>query len=103
MKKEIVFRGTKYFLEMAGALEVEKDFQKFPAKVATGAQILHGSFRLPRAAVELLNRRAAAGKSTFEELWMEGCARALQAELFIRPLGEGFTFVVDQRFFEGPG
>lgn len=102
MKKAFQFTDKSFELEMGGDAEAEGDFHKCPGAVFHGGQAHKGVFKLTKVAWETVNRKAQESARPLEEKLTEGCVDVLRAELYIRPIPEGFLYVVDHRFFDKP-
>lgn len=100
MKLEFEFCGKKYSLEMDGRAEGADGFYHINGRLLADGQQRDGVFRLTKLALDTARAEAEHGRRAEEELLLAGCREALRAELFIRPIGAGFNFVVDHRFFE---
>ncbi|MEW5978167.1 MAG: hypothetical protein AB1898_20415 [Acidobacteriota bacterium] len=100
MRREFQFLKQRYELEMTGAGDPDGDFVKCPATVVCDAHRREGMFKLTKMAWEVVNHKAGETKRALDELLLEGCVRAVRAELYIRPVPEGFSYVVDHRFFQ---
>ena len=100
MKKDFTFIDKSFALEMNGSTEAEGEFQKCSG-VVLGEGVQHkGVFKLTKFAWEAANKKAQEKNKSFAEILIDGCIDALKAELYIRPIPEGFTYVVDHRFFD---
>ena len=102
MKKAFQFTDKRFELEMGTDSEAEGDFHKVPGTVLYGGQVHKGIFKLTKVAWEAVNRKAQESARPLEEKLAEGCVDVLRAELYIRPIPEGFSYVVDHRFFDKP-
>jgi hypothetical protein len=102
MKKEFHFTDKRFELEMGAEAEAEGDFQKCPGTVLHNGQAHKGIFKLTKVAWETVNRKATESSRPLDEKLTEGCVDVLRAELYIRPIPEGFSYVVDHRFFDKP-
>jgi hypothetical protein len=100
MKEDFKFVNQSYALEMNAAAEPDGDFQKCPGVVSYGGAQHKGVFKLTKAAWETANKKAQERKKSLDQILVEGCIGALKAELYIRPIPDGFNYVVDHRFFE---
>ncbi len=98
MKKEFKFLDNPYALEMNASAEADGGFMKCAGTVFQERNQCEGVFKLTKYAWEVANKKAQ-GKS-LEEVLVNGSIDALIAELYIRPIPDGFTYVVDHRFFE---
>lgn len=85
---------------MDGSAETEGDFQKCRSVVLGGGVQHKGIFKLTKFAWEAANKKAQEKKKPLVEILIDGCIDALKAELYIRPIPEGFSYIVDHRFFE---
>lgn len=102
MKKTFTFAGKQFELEMGTSAEAEGEFFKCAGTVFHEGQARKGMFKLTKVAWEAVNRKAQEGRQPLDEKLVEGCIDALKAELFIRPIPDGFSYVVDHRFFDKP-
>ena len=102
MKKAFQFMDKRFELEMGGVAEVDGDFQKCAGTVVHQDQAHKGVFKLTKVAWETVNRKATESARPLDEKLTEGCVDVLRAELYIRPIPEGFSYVVDHRFFDKP-
>jgi len=102
MRKEFQFIDKRFELEMGSNAEAEGDFQKCPGTVLHGGQAHKGIFKLTKVAWETVNRKAQESARPLDEKLTEGCVDVLRAELYIRPIPDGFSYVVDHRFFDKP-
>jgi len=102
MKKAFQFVDKQFELEMAGDGEAEGDFQKCPGTVFHGGHTHKGVFKLTKVAWETVNNKAMESARPLDEKLTEGCVDVLRAELYIRPIPDGFSYVVDHRFFDKP-
>ncbi|HEU0046083.1 MAG TPA: hypothetical protein VFQ43_00595 [Nitrososphaera sp.] len=100
MKKDFKFIDKSFALEMDGSAETEGDFQKCRSVVLGGGVQHKGIFKLTKFAWEAANKKAQEKKKPLVEILIDGCIDALKAELYIRPIPEGFSYIVDHRFFE---
>jgi len=102
MKKAFQFIDKRFELEMRADAEAEGDFQKCFGTVFHLDQAHKGVFKLTKVAWETVNRKAQESARPLEEKLTEGCVDVLRAELYIRPIPDGFSYVVDHRFFDKP-
>lgn len=102
MKKVFDFFGQAYALEMDGSAEAEGDFQLFKAVVTRTGETRKGVFKLTKSAWEAVNRKAQESQRPLDENLVEGCVDAIKAELYIRPLPDEFSYLLDHRYFEKP-
>ncbi|MCI0621411.1 MAG: hypothetical protein L0387_07040 [Acidobacteria bacterium] len=102
MKKEFQFVDKRFELEMGVTAEPEGDFLKCPGTVFHSQQAHKGVFKLTKVAWETVNRKAQESARPLDEKLAEGCVDVLRAELYIRPIPDGFSYVVDHRFFDKP-
>lgn len=100
MKKDFRFIDKNFALEMDSSAEAEGDFQKCQGVVLGGGVQHKGTFKLTKFAWEAATRKAQEKKKPLAEILVDGCIDALRAELYIRPIPDGFSYVVDHRFFE---
>lgn len=100
MKREFKFVNRTFALEMDGSAETEGEYQKCPAIVFDGGTQRRGAFKLTKFAWETLQKKAQETHKPLAEMLVNGCTDSLVAELYIRPIPEGFNYVVDHRFFE---
>jgi len=102
MKKAFQFIDKEFELEMGAGAEAEGDFQTCPGTVFHLDKAHKGVFKLTKVAWETVNRKAQESARPLEEKLTEGCVDVLRAELYIRPIPDGFSYVVDHRFFDKP-
>ena len=102
MKKAFQFIDKRFELDMGAIAEPEGDFHKCPGTVFYSDQAYKGVFKLTKVAWETVNRKAQESGRPLEEKLTEGCVDVLRAELYIRPIPDGFSYVVDHRFFDKP-
>ncbi len=102
MRKEFRFLDKKFDLEMAAAAEPEGDFMKCAGTVSHNGQTRKGVFKLTQGAWQAVNRKAQETGRPLNEKLVEGCVDVLRAELYIRLIPDGFSYVVDYRFFDKP-
>lgn len=102
MKKAFQFLDKRFELEMSATPEPEGEFQKCLGTVVHNDQAHKGFFKLTKVAWETVNRKAQESARPLEEKLTEGCVDVLRAELYIRSIPEGFSYVVDHRFFDKP-
>ena len=102
MRKEFKFIDKRFELEMGSSAEAEGDFFKCPGTVLHEGQTRKGTFKLTKVAWETVNRKAEESRKPVEEKLVDGCVDVLKAELYIRPISDGFGYVVDHRFFDKP-
>ena len=100
MKKEFQFLAKRYSLSMESSAEVEGNFHKCAGKVHNGRTTCNGIFKLTQLAWEKANQKAKDKQRPLDEVLVDGCVQALKAELYIREIPDGFTYVTDHRFFE---
>ena len=100
MKREFKFINRALALDMDGSAEAEGDYQKCPAIVVDSGTQRRGVFKLTKSAWEMVQKKAQGTHKPLAEMLVNGCIDALIAELYIRPIPEGFDYVVDHRFFE---
>ena len=100
MKREFKFINRTLALEMDGSAETDGDYQKCGAIVFENGNQRKGGFKLTKFAWETLQKKAQERRQPLTEMLVNGCTDALIAELYIRPIPEGFNYVVDHRFFE---
>ena len=100
MKREFRFLNKALALEMDGSAENDGDYQKCPATVFDSGNQRRGGFKLTKFAWETLQKKTQETNKPLTEMLLSGCTDALIAELYIRPIPEGFDYVVDHRFFE---
>jgi hypothetical protein len=100
MKREFRFMNRTLALQMDGSAETDGDYQKCPAVVFDNGNQRKGGFKLTRFAWETLQKKAQETRKPLAEMLVNGCTDALIAELYIRPIPDGFNYVVDHRFFE---
>ena len=102
MKKAFQFIDKRFELEMGTNAEAEGDFQKCPGTLLHSGQSHKGIFKLTKVAWETVNRKAQESARPLDEKLAEGCVDVLRAELYVRPIPDGFSYVVDHRFFDKP-
>ena len=102
MKRDFDFFGQAYTLEMDGSSEAEGEFQLCKATVAGPGEIRKGAFKLTKSAWEAVNRKGQESQTPSYEKLVDGCVDAIKAELYIRPLSEGFSYLLDHRYFDKP-
>jgi len=100
MKREFKFINRTLALEMDGSAEADGDYQKCPASVSDRGAQRQGTFKLTKFAWETLQKKAQEQHKPLAEMLVNGCTDSLVAELYIRPIPDGFNYVVDHRFFE---
>ncbi len=102
MRKTFKFIDKMFELEMGPSAEADGDFFKCAGTVFNEGQAQKGTFKLTKVAWEAVNRKAQETQRPLEERLVEGCIDALKAELYIRAIPDGFSYVVDYRFFDKP-
>ena len=102
MKKAFQFVDKRFELEIGADAEAEGDFHKCAGTVFHGDQVRKGTFKLTKVAWETVNRKAQDSDRPLDEKLADGCVDVLRAELYIRPIPDGFSYVVDHRFFDKP-
>lgn len=102
MKKAFQFVDKRFELEIGADAEAEGDFHRCTGTVFQGDQVRKGTFKLTKVAWETVNRKAQESARPLDEKLAEGCVDVLRAELYIRPVPDGFSYVVDHRFFDKP-
>ncbi len=100
MKKKFHFLEKHYTLFMENWGEVDGKFHKFEGKVHNGRATCKGHFKLTQLALEKVNQVAKDNQWPLDRVLVEGCIQVLRAELYIREIPNGFSFVTDHRFFE---
>ncbi len=100
MKKKFHFLEKHYTLSMENWGEVDGKFHKFEGKVHNGRATCKGHFKLTQLALEKVNQVAKDNQWSLDRVLVEGCIQVLRAELYIREIPNGFSFVTDHRFFE---
>ncbi len=100
MKREFKFVNRTLALEMDGSSEAEGDFQKIGATFIDNGIQHRGIFKLTKFAWEVVQKKLQEKQNPLTEILLRGCIDALIAELYIRPIPEGFSYIVDHRFFE---
>ena len=100
MTKEFQFLQKRYSLSMEGSAEAEGKFHPCAGKVHNGQTTCNGIFKLTPLAWEKASQQAKDKQRSLDEVLVDGCIRALKAELYIREIPEGFSYVTDHRFFE---
>lgn len=63
-----------------------------------GSNHVKGTFKLTDTALALAEEKAAQEGGSMDEWLARGCVGSMIAELVIRPLRSGFSFVVDHRW-----
>jgi hypothetical protein len=102
MQKEFRFSGKRFQLAMGTSSETEGDFFKCQGTVFLDGKAHHGVFKLTKVAWDTVNLKAQEEQRPLDEKLVEGCVDALKAELYIRSIPDGFSYVVDHRFFDKP-
>lgn len=102
MKKAFQFADKRFELEVGGDSEVEGEFHKCNGTVSYNGQSHKGAFKLTKVAWEAANRKAQESARLLDEQLADGFVDVLRAELYIRPIPDGFSYVVDHRFFDKP-
>ena len=100
MKNEFQFLEKRYSLSMESSAEAEGNFHKCAGMVHNGRTTCNGIFKLTQLAWEKANQKAKDKQRPLDEVLVDGCVQALKAELYIREIPDGFTYVTDHRFFE---
>jgi len=100
MKKEFQFLEKHYTLSMESWVEVDGKFHTFAGKVHNGRATCKGHFKLTQLALEKANQIAKDNQWPLDRVLVEGCIQVLKAELYIREISDGFSYVTDHRFFE---
>ena len=100
MEKSFRFLNKEYSLQINGSAEAEGEFKKCPAIVAYGGKKYQGLFKLTPAAWDYATRKSQERNRPLEDILGEAGIAALKAELFIRQIPDGFSYVMDHRFFE---
>ena len=100
MTKEFQFLEKRYSLSMEGAAEVDGKFHKIAGNVHNGRATCNGHFKLTELALEKANQIAKDNQWPLDRVLVEGCIQVLRAELYIREIPDGFSYVTDHRFFE---
>ena len=102
MKRNFDFFGQAYTLEMDGSSEAEGEFQLCKATLILSGEDRKGVFKLTKNAWQAVNRKAQESQTLLNEKLVDGCVEAIKAELYIRPLPEGFSYLLDHRYFDKP-
>lgn len=100
MKKEFQFLERRYTLSMESWVEVDGKFHKFAGEVHNGRATCKGHFKLTQLALDNANQIAKDNQWPLDRVLVEGCIQVLKAELYIREIADGFSYVTDHRFFE---
>jgi len=100
MKKGFQFLEKPYTLSMESWVEVDGKFHKFAGEVHGGPATCKGHFKLTELALEKANQIAKGNQWPLDRVLVEGCIQVLKAELYIREIADGFSYVTDHRFFE---
>jgi hypothetical protein len=100
MKREFKFINRTLALEMDASSEADGDYQKFPATFIESGIQRRGIFKLTKSAWEVVQKKLQEKQKPLAEVLVRGCIDALIAELYIRPIPEGFSYIIDHRFFE---
>jgi len=100
VKREFKFINRSLALDMDGSSESEGEYQKCPAIVVDGGTKRQGDLKLTKFAWEVVQKKSADKQKSIAEILVTGGIDALVAELYIRAIPEGFSYVVDHRFFE---
>lgn len=102
MKKAFRFIDRVFELEMTTSAATEGDFHKCAGKVYHAGKELKGVFKLTKQAWESVGKKSTEKHRPLDEDLVDGCIDVLKAELYIRPIPDGFSYVVDYRFFDKP-
>ena len=102
MKKEFEFFGQPFALEMDGSAVPEGEFQQCRGVVTSSSTTSKGVFKLTKTAWEAATRNDQGNGTPFLDKLVEGCVEAVKAELFIRPISDGFSYILDHRYFDKP-
>jgi hypothetical protein len=100
METSFRFLNKEYSLQINGSAEVEGEFKKCPVVVSYEGKTHRGIFKLTPSAWDIATRKSQERNRPIEEVVGEAGISVLKAELFIRRIPDGFTYVVDHRFFE---
>lgn len=100
MKSNFRFLEKNYALEVKNSPEPEGDFKKCPVYVAYDGKVVQGIFKLTSHAWDAAVKKARDNNKSLEEILTEAGVGVLKAELYIRKILDGFSYVVDHRFFE---
>ena len=100
MEKRFRFLKKEYALQIGGSAEADGDFKRCSAIVSYEGKAHQGIFKLTPAAWDFATRKSQERNRPLEDILGEAGVAALKAELFIRRIPDGFTYVVDHRFFE---
>jgi hypothetical protein len=101
MKKDFRFQSKSYVLEIKDSVEAEGDFKKCPVWVTCDGKRVQGVFKLTSHAWDAALKKAQGKGQSLEGVLAEAAVGVLKAELYIRQIPEGFSYVVDHRFLEG--
>ena|SRR3989304_6664606 len=102
MKKEFKFFDQPYALEMDGSVEQEGELQLCRGVVTSSGGTSKGVFKLTKTAWEAANRKDQENLKLLVDTLVEGCVEAIKAELYIRPISDGFSYILDHRYFDKP-
>ena len=100
MKAIFKVRDTEYTATLSKTEKGEEDKYN-PYQVVVSGQLggdVHGELQVTDEALKLADELAADNGSSTDVLLAEACGRSLAAELVIRKLHLGFSFVVDYRW-----
>jgi hypothetical protein len=100
MRKDFNFIDKSFALDMDALAEADGDFQKCIGTVFHRETQRKGIFKLTKVAWETAHKKAQEKRKPLAEILVDACIKALIAELYIRPVPDGFNYVVDHRFFE---
>ena len=100
METSFHFLNREYSLQVNGTAEGEGEFKKCPVVVSYEGRTYRGIFKLTPAAWDFATRKSQERNQPIEEILGQAGISALKAELYIREIPDGFTYVVDHRFFE---
>ncbi len=101
MKKDFRFQDKNYTLEIKDSAETEGDFKKCPLSVAYDGKVVQGIFKLTSHAWAAALKTSQDMGRPLEDVLAEAGVDVLKAELYIRKIPDGFSYVVDHRFFSG--
>ena len=102
MKQEFDFFGKPFTLEMDGSPVTEGEFQLCRASVGELGAVRNGVFKLTKTAWEAVNKSAEGSHSPLGEKLITGCVDAIKAELYVRPIPNDFSYLLDHRYFDKP-
>lgn len=102
MQKRFRFLNKEYALEINASADAEGEFKKCPAIVSYDQKPHQGTLKFTPTAWDAATRKSQERNRPLEEVLEEAGIAALKAELYIRQIPDGFTYLIDHRFFENP-